>query len=100
MSGATDKRVFLDGHIDVPPDRLAAVRAALPKHIELTRAEPGCLSFSVEPSPDVPGRFVVAEVFVDQAAFDAHQVRMRSSEWFGVTEGLSRTYTIGKASED
>jgi len=96
----TDPRVFLDGHIDVPPDRLDAVMAALPAHITLTRAEPGCQSFSIEPQDDCAGRFSVSEVFVDQAAFDAHQERMRASEWFVVTEGLSRTYTIRKASED
>jgi quinol monooxygenase YgiN len=96
----TDTRIFLDGYIDVPPDRLDAVTAALPAHIALTRAEPGCLSFSVEPDADIAGRFTVSEVFIDQAAFDAHQDRMRSSEWFAVTKGIPRDYVIRKASED
>ncbi len=95
----TDSRIFLDGYIDVPPDRLDAVAAALPQHIALTHAEPGCLSFSVEPQDDYAGRFSVSEVFIDQAAFDAHQERMRASEWYAVTKGLSRTYTIRKAAE-
>lgn len=89
-------KVYLQGHIDVPPDRLQAVAEALPLHIELTLAEPGCLSFEVVPSNDVAGRYLVSEIFSDQAAFDAHQQRTKSSEWFVVTQGIPRDYTIRK----
>ncbi|MCF1482305.1 MULTISPECIES: putative quinol monooxygenase [Rhizobium/Agrobacterium group] len=92
-------KVFLDGYIDVPEDRLVAVEAALPPHIELTRAEPGCISFNVTPCPDVAGRFLVSEVFADQAAFDAHQQRTRASHWFKVTKGIGRDYQIRKEEE-
>lgn len=90
----SDAKVFLNGHIDVPADRLAAVTAALPQHIALTRAEAGCLSFEVEPCPNNAGRFLVAEVFVNQAAFDAHQLRTRASNWAQVTAGIPRDYTV------
>ncbi|WP_367396918.1 hypothetical protein [Ruegeria atlantica] len=41
MSNKPDQRVFLTGHIDVPVDLLEEVRAALPYHVKLTRAEQG-----------------------------------------------------------
>jgi len=94
MDNPSDTKVFLNGHIDVPQDRLAAVREALPLHIDLTRAEAGCISFEVVEDNATPGRFLVAEVFENQAAFDAHQTRTRSSDWFKVTEGIPRDYTI------
>ncbi len=84
----------LTGHIDVPPDRLAAVRAALPEHIRLTRAEPGCLRFEVAPDPAVAGRFRVDELFASRADFDAHQARAAASRWAGVTNGIARCYRI------
>lgn len=90
----SEARVFLKGHIAVPADRLAQVRAALPEHIALTRAEPGCLSFEVEEDADVPGRFKVSETFESQAAFDAHQARTKASAWFEVTKGIPRDYEI------
>ncbi|OLP45599.1 putative quinol monooxygenase [Rhizobium oryziradicis] len=90
----SDAKVFLNGHIDVPTDRIASVTAALPVHIALTRAEPGCLSFEVQPCPTIAGRFLVAEVFVNQAAFDAHQARTKASDWFTITVGIPRDYTI------
>ena len=86
-------RVFLDGYIEVPPERLAAVTRALPEHIALTRAEPGCLAFRVTPSPDHPDRFLVSEIFADQAAVEAHQLRAKASAWAEVTVGLPRHYT-------
>ncbi|WP_171240698.1 putative quinol monooxygenase [Ruegeria sp. HKCCA5491] len=92
----SESKVFLTGHIDVPIDRLEQVRAALPKHIALTRAEPGCLSFEVTEDAETPGRFNVNEVFRDQTSFDAHQERTQNSEWFGITQGIPRSYQITK----
>ena len=86
--------IRLTGYIHVPANRLDAVTAALPEHIALTRAEPGCLSFEVTPDPDHPGRFSVAELFTDRAAFDAHQARAGASHWAEVTAGIPRHYTI------
>lgn len=88
------QKIYLNGHIDVPQDRLDAVAKALPAHIELTRTEPGCLSFEVVPCKDIAGRYLVSEIFTDQAAFDAHQQRMKTSHWFTVTQGIPRDYTI------
>jgi len=53
--GKTGK-IRLTGHLDVPADRFAGIRAALPEHIRLTRAEPGCEVFEVTPSPRDPAR--------------------------------------------
>lgn len=87
-------KVFLDGYMEVPPDRAAAVTRALPDHIALTRAEPGCLAFDVAIDPDDPRRFLVSEIFTNCAAFDAHQARAKASAWAEVTSGLKRHYTI------
>ncbi|MCV6587170.1 MAG: antibiotic biosynthesis monooxygenase [Marinibacterium sp.] len=86
--------VTLTGHIDVPPHRLEEVRDALAEHIRLTRAEPGCLAFDVTEDPDHPGRFAVAERFVDAAAFAAHQARAGASDWARITDGIARHYTV------
>lgn len=97
MADTLDQRVFLTGFIDVPADRLDDVRAALPTHIALTKAEEGCLSFDVVEDHITPGRFTVSEVFVNQQAFDAHQQRTKASEWFLITQGIPRSYNIETA---
>ncbi len=86
--------IELTGYIDVPATRREAVTGALPRHIALTRAEPGCLSFAVTPDPTQPGRFIVAERFTDRAAFDAHQARTRDSDWAKVTQDIPRHYQV------
>lgn len=86
--------IVLTGYVDVPDDRLEAVRAALPGHIALTRAEPGCLSFHVEEDPNTAGRFNVAERFTDRASFEAHQTRMKASNWATITAGIPRHYNV------
>lgn len=87
-------RIRLTGHIDVAPERRADVTAALPEHIRLTRGEPGCLLFEVTPDPKVEGRWQVAELFVDRAAFDTHQARTAASNWATVSDGIPRSYVL------
>ncbi|SMX28755.1 Antibiotic biosynthesis monooxygenase [Pelagimonas phthalicica] len=86
--------VTLKGFISVPQERLDSIRNALPEHIRLTRAEPGCMSFVVTESDTTPGRFDVAEEFTDKAAFDAHQARVKASDWGKISAGIERSYEI------
>lgn len=86
--------IELSGYIDVPEGRREAIAAALPLHIALTRAETGCLCFDVTPDPEVKGRYNVNERFADRASFEAHQDRVRASEWGEISAGIPRNYTI------
>ncbi|GAA6207384.1 putative quinol monooxygenase [Cognatishimia sp. WU-CL00825] len=91
--------IRLTGYIDIPADRLAAVRSALPDHIRLTRAEPGNLTFDVTEDLDQPGRFHVAESFLDRKGFEAHQNRAAQSVWAEVTQGIPRHFEIEESDE-
>ncbi|MEL6233919.1 MAG: antibiotic biosynthesis monooxygenase [Pseudomonadota bacterium] len=71
----------------------ARVRAALPAHARLSRAEPGCLRFDVTPTAD-PLVWRVEEAFVDEAAFVAHQARGAASDWAQHTLGVERDYVV------
>jgi quinol monooxygenase YgiN len=75
------------------PEQAQAVEENLPLHIELTRAEPGCLSFEVNRAAD-PFVWQVEERFQDAAAFAAHQQRIADSEWGRTTAGIQRQYEV------
>jgi len=75
------------------PSETDTVRALLPSHIHLTRAEQGCISFEVQPTED-PLVWEVAERFVSPSAFHAHQQRVASSAWGQGTTGIQRDYRI------
>ncbi|KIN60950.1 Antibiotic biosynthesis monooxygenase [Sulfitobacter noctilucae] len=75
------------------PAQADKVRAALYTHIQLTRAEPGCVSFEVSATED-PLVWTVAEEFTDTEAFEAHQERTKASDWALKTAGIPRDYTI------
>ncbi len=74
-------------------DQTRMVARYLPKHVALSRAEPGCLSFDVKVT-DNPLIWQVDEAFTDQAAFNAHQQRGAASEWGRQTAGLQRAFTV------
>ncbi len=86
--------VQLTGYLRCATEAEAAtVRLYLPRHIELTRAEPGCMRFDVEPTDD-PLVWTVHEEFASRSAFEAHQKRVQESEWGTVTAGIRRDYTL------
>ncbi|MEM8653894.1 MAG: antibiotic biosynthesis monooxygenase [Pseudomonadota bacterium] len=86
--------VTLDGVLRCASEEEAArVRAALPDHLRLTRAEPGCLRFDVDPTDD-PLVWSVSEEFTDPGAFEAHRARAATSDWARATAGIERDYTI------
>ncbi|WP_338723713.1 antibiotic biosynthesis monooxygenase [Devosia sp. XK-2] len=77
-------------------DECEIVRRHLAEHVRLTREEPGCLSFEVTQTED-PLIWRVEELFADQAAFDAHQVRTKASEWANKTMFIRRDYAISSS---
>jgi len=89
-------KITLQGHIDVPAERLEEVRSALPVHISLTQKEPGCLSFNVTENANITGRFDVYEEFATREAFDTHQKRGAASTWAEITAGIPRHYSISE----
>lgn len=74
-------------------DETAVVSEFLPRHIELTLAESGCISFSVEQSED-PWVWNVSERFQDASAFELHQARVKASDWGRVTAKIKRSYSV------
>lgn len=87
-------KVILAGRIIVPDSDLDSVIAALPTHIDLSRQEKGCLTFEVTQSAEHKNIFYVYEEFVDDAAFQSHQSRVRSSVWGNVAANAERHYEI------
>jgi quinol monooxygenase YgiN len=87
-------RVHLTGHVDIPAARLPEVLAELPRHIELTRAEPGNQRFMVTPVASPAGRLWVTETFRDRAALEVHQARARASSWGRATAGIPRNFFL------
>ena len=88
--------IRLSGRLICKDEQEAAVlRAHLPEHIRLSRAEIGFLYFDVTPS-QTPLIWSVEEGFTHQAAFDAHQARTRASPWFAATGHIRRDYMITK----
>ncbi|GAB3150691.1 antibiotic biosynthesis monooxygenase [Microbacterium neimengense] len=74
-------------------EQSALVARYLPRHIELTRAEAGCIRFDVTPTDD-PLVWAVSELFATEDAFRAHQERVAASEWGTATAGIERKYSI------
>lgn len=88
------KNIDLTGQLTCEgDDEIAVVTEFLPRHIELTRAEPGCISFEVNQTGD-PRVWDVAECFQDVDSFHLHQERVKASVWGRATAGIKRIYSV------
>ncbi len=86
--------VYLSGQLVCRnTDDVAIVVQHLDRHVTLTRAEAGCVSFNVTPTND-PLVWQVDEHFSDPDAFRLHQDRVAASTWGLATAGIERRYTI------
>ena len=83
----------LAGTLTCRAEEVDVVLAAAAEHIRLTRAEPGCLAFDITLT-ERPGVFAVSESFRDRAAFDAHQRRTGSSDWWRITGHMARDFRV------
>jgi quinol monooxygenase YgiN len=72
---------------------VVAVQTHLASHITLTRAEPGCMTFDIDPTDD-PMVFEVMETFRTRDDFNTHQARTRTSDWFMATRGVLRDFRV------
>lgn len=77
----------------VSAEEASIVHELLPEHIRLSRAEPGCRTFNVNPTAD-PLVWRLDETFTDKAAFEAHQTRTRASAWFKATAQMPRDFQV------
>lgn len=84
------QNIVITGYLTCAPEDLDLVLKILPRHIALSRAEPGCLAFSITQAPHDHCRFDINERFVDQAAFDAHTARTKKSDWWHKTRHIPR----------
>jgi quinol monooxygenase YgiN len=68
-------------HVHVTPEHVAAFRAAATENARHSVQEPGCLRFDVMQSADDAARFVLVEVYRDEAAVGAHKETAHYKTW-------------------
>ncbi len=89
--------IILKGYIKVRLAELETIKNNLDDHIRATLNEDGCLEFTVEQDSCDECVFNVFETFTDRAAFDAHQKRVKASEWGAITKNVERFYEVEEA---
>jgi len=87
-------KIILKGYIEVPDSDLDTIKEALSLHTELTQQEEGCLVFQVEQDKANRNVFSVYEEFIDRESFEAHQNRIKSSNWGKVSKNVLRHYQV------
>jgi len=93
-------KITLQGHIIVSDADLAIVQNELIVHKKLTQQESGCITFKVTQDRDNINRFNVYEEFIDQQAFERHQLRVKNSKWGKVTANVQRYYQISNGAQN
>ncbi|RPE71379.1 quinol monooxygenase YgiN [Pacificibacter maritimus] len=85
-------KILLTGTMRCAQNEIEDVLSMMAKHIRLSQAEAGCLTFELWQDDLDPRTFHVSEVFRSEAAFEAHQERTRTSDWGRVTSHMARDF--------
>jgi autoinducer 2-degrading protein len=83
-------------HLHIKPECIDAFLAITRENVENTRKEPGNVRFDVVRMNDDPNRFKFYEVYVDEAAFRAHQTQPYYFKWREVAEPLQAERRTGE----
>ncbi|MGL1892716.1 MAG: antibiotic biosynthesis monooxygenase [Spirochaetaceae bacterium] len=89
-------KIELQGYINIPKTKIIEVKKALKIHIENTLAEDGCLKFEVLQDKQDVTKFNVYEEFINNNAFEKHQVRVKESDWGKLTKNFTRSYEVNE----
>jgi quinol monooxygenase YgiN len=77
----SDGHIVLNVQMEAATGREEDLARELRALVAPTRQEPGCLAYELHFDPDMPGKFMFYEKFVDQAALDAHVGSAHFSKW-------------------
>lgn len=92
--------VILHVHVHVRSEHLDAFREATLENARNSIQEPGVLRFDLVQQVDDPARFVIVEVYRDDAAVDAHRRSAHYAKWRDLAEPMMaepRSRTLFKA---
>lgn len=73
--------IVIAGFYRFPLDQLDAVKPAMVRMIDLSRAEPGCGHYAFSEDIVEPGMIRVSESWEDEAALKAHATSAHMAEW-------------------
>jgi quinol monooxygenase YgiN len=77
--------LIVGGWFEVEPSERDAFVAGRLDSVRSSRAEKGCIEYTVAPDPADPGRVILYERWEDQASLDAHLAGMRAPRAEGPT---------------
>lgn len=75
-------------NIHIKTDRIEAFRTATMENARNSRQEPGIARFDVLQQSDDPSRFVLIEVYRDQAATVAHKETAHYHAWLAAVDDM------------
>lgn len=94
--------LLIVGTVKLPPENLALARPAMQAMVQASRAEQGCLEYGYAEDVLVPGLIHVKELWLDQAALDAHFASTHIAQWraswsaLGIGDRDLRVYEVGE----
>ena len=81
---------------EIYADQVESYLAATLEHVAQTVLEPGNLRFDVLSDPEDPHRFILYEVYVDEAAQQAHLASDHFRAWKAAVRGAIASGTVRK----
>lgn len=81
-------------NIHAKPDQIEQVKAALLALVPITRAEEGCLGYTLHQNNDNPAHFTFHENWASRELWQQHMQAPHLEEYMAATEGAVSEFTL------
>ncbi|UTV87970.1 antibiotic biosynthesis monooxygenase [Cobetia amphilecti] len=81
-------------NIHAKPDQIEQVKAALLALVPITRAEEGCLGYTLHQNNDNPAHFTFYENWASRELWQQHMQAPHLEEYVAATEGAVSEFTL------
>ena len=88
MRDAATQRVCQIVELKVAPEHLDRLAPLIRANAAASREEPGCAQFDLFTDKDDPSRFILVEIFEDEAALAAHHASAHFQRYVAVVNSL------------
>lgn len=90
MSNDSMKKIICEGYFNIPLKDFDTILAAYDAHVQLSREEPGNITYEYRLDDAIKGRIQITESYLNRQAFDDHLTRTKATNWPEISKDVIR----------
>jgi quinol monooxygenase YgiN len=92
-------KLTIVANVTANPDKIELIKAECEKLLPITRAEKGCIEYTLHCDNDNPAHFMFYEIWESRALWQTHMNAPHLAAYMEATEGAVADFTLNEMSQ-